>query len=331
MSKDVNAIRSSLRRGLLGAALCWLVAAPAVAAEVFPTKPLRVVVPVAAGGWGDFTTRLIAQRLSEVLGQPVVVENRTGAGGLLGIRSVKAAPADGYTLVSTGGTMAIQSALKLDPGYDPLKDFIGIGMMARSPALLVVGSGQPEKRLADLITAAKANPGKLSYASAGIGTTTHIAAEMFVLEAGLKLLHVPYKGNGAAMPDVVGGRVNMIIDAFGSSSSLMKGGQLRALGVTSTSRIPALPDVPTIAEQGVPRFSYYFWLGLFAPAGTPKEVTQRLSEALRTALAGDELKTLLRASATEPAPMSPDEFSNFFKQEVAQTVKLVTDLGLPKD
>ena len=289
------------------------------------------MVPVAAGGWGDFTTRLVAQRLSEAIGQPVIIENRAGAGGLLGIRTVKASLADGYTLVATGGTLAIQSALKIEPGYDPLKDFVGVGMIARSPALLVVGARQPEQRLADLLKSAKADPGRLSYASAGLGTTTHIAAEMFLRDAGIDILHVPYKGNGAAMPDVASGRVKMMFDAFGSSSALMKGGQLRALAVTSTTRLAALPDIPTIAEQGIPNFSYYFWLGLFAPSGTPPDVIQRLSEALRRTLSGGELTTLLQNSGTEPAPMSPDEFNRFFKQEVTQTLKLVSDLGLPKD
>ena len=323
--------RTEFMHRLLAGAIALACSASAVAADPFPVRPVRIVVPVAAGGWGDLATRLVAQRMSEKLGQPVIVENRTGAGGLLGIRSVKTAPADGYTLVSTGGTMAIQAALKLEPGYDPLKDFIGVGSMVRSPALMVVGPGQPEKKLADLMAQAKANPNKLSYASAGIGTATHIAGEMFLRDSGLKMLHVPYKGNGAAMPDVAGGRVSMMFDAFGSSASLLKGGQLRALGVTSTARLPALPDVPTIAEQGVPRFSYYFWLGIFAPAGTPKDVTQKLSDALRSALASSDLKERLQAAGTEAMPMSPEEFKEFVKQEVVQTNKLVAELGLPKE
>ena len=203
--------------------------------------------------------------------------------------------------------------------------------MVRSPALLVVGSAQLEKTLADLMAQAKAQPGKLSYASAGIGTATHIPAEMFLQDSGLKMLHVPYKGNGAALPDVVGGRVNMMFDAFASSATLIKGGQLRALAVTSTARLPALPNVPTIAEQGVPRFSYYYWLGIFAPAGTPIEVTQRLAEALRSALSGSDLKNRLQADGTEPLLMTTAEFNEFVKQEVVKTNKLVADLGLPKE
>jgi tripartite-type tricarboxylate transporter receptor subunit TctC len=318
-------------RSVLAGALALACLDPAAAADPFPTRPIRIVVPVAAGGWGDTTTRLVAPGMSEKLGQPVIIENRTGAGGQIGIRFVKTAPADGYTLVSTGATLAISAALKREPGYDPLKDFVEVGSMARSPAILVLGSAQPEKTLADLIAQAKAHPNKLSYASAGTGTTTHIAAEMFLRESGLKMLHVPYKGNGAAMPDVVGGRINMIFDAFGSSASLLKGGQLRALGVTSTARLPALPDVPTIAEQGVPRFSYYYWLGLFAPAGTPKEVTQRLQDALRSALTSSALRDRLQADGTEPLLMATEEFKEFVRQEVINTNKLVAELGLPKE
>ena len=322
--------RTGVVHGVFAGALAFS-SASALAADALPTKPIRIVVPVAAGGWGDVTTRLVAQRMSERLRQPVIVENRTGAGGQIGIRSVKMAPADGYTLVSTGGTLAIQAALKAEPGYDPLKDFVGVGSMVRSPALLVVGSAQPDKTLADLMAQAKAHPGKLTYASAGIGTATHIPAEMFLRDSGLKMLHVPYKGNGAALPDLVGGRVNMMFDAFASSASLMKGGQLRALGVTSTKRLPALPDVPTIAEQGVPQFSYYYWLGLFAPAGTPKDVIQRLAEALRSALYSSDLKARLQADGTEPLLMTTEAFKEFVKQEVVNTNKLVGELGLPKE
>lgn len=318
-------------RGVLAGALALACLDPAAAADPFPTRPIRIVVPVAAGGWGDTSTRIVAPRISEKLGQPVIVENRTGAGGQIGIRFVKSAPADGYTLVSTGGTIAISAALSREPGYDPLKDFVGVGSMVRSPAILVLGAGQPEKKLADLMVQAKAHPGKLSYASAGIGTTTHILAEMFLRSSGLKMLHVPYKGNGAAMPDVVTGRVNMIFDAFGSSASFLKGGQLRALGVTSTARLAALPDVPTIAEQGVPGFSYYFWLGLFASAGTPNEATQRLADALRSALTGSALRDRLQADGTEPMLMATEEFREFVRQEVISTNKLVAELGLPKE
>jgi tripartite-type tricarboxylate transporter receptor subunit TctC len=287
-------------------------------------------VPVAAGGWGDLSTRIVAQKLSEELGQPVVVENRTGAGGLVGIRYVKSSPADGYTLVSTGATMPIQTALSVDPGFDPLKDFTGVGYLVRSPSIVVVGAESTDRSLADLMRRAKTDPNKVSYASAGVGTATHIAAASFLQQAKLEMLHVPYKGNGAAMPDVIAGRVGMMFDAYGSSVSNLGGGRLRALAVTSTERLKVLPQVPTVAEQGVPGFSSYFWLGLFAPAGTPNDVVQKLSTALNRVLVNQQLKDRLLQDGTEPLAMSPAEFKEFFRKEVTQINTLVQDLAIPK-
>lgn len=307
-----------------------LAANSALAADPFPTKSVRIVVNTAPGGLTDIVTRLIAQKMGDKLGQSVIVDNRAGGDGLLGIRAVKAAPADGYTLLGAAGTVAIQPLVKLDPGYDLAKDFAGIGPMVRSPLLMVVGASQPDKTLADFISRSKANPNKQSYASAGVGTTTHVGAAMFLQQAGLQLLHVPYKGNGAAMPDVMAGRVDMIFEAYGSGASKVKGGQLRALGITSTKRLSGLPDVPTIADAGVPNFSYYLWLGLLAPAGTPKDVVNRLSEALHFALNSKELKDRFQDDGSEPMLMAPDEFDGFLKREQAQLSKLVTDLGISK-
>jgi tripartite-type tricarboxylate transporter receptor subunit TctC len=271
------------RQGLGAVLIALAGAGSAGAADSFPTRPVRIVVNTAPGGLVDVTTRLVAEKMREKLGQPVIVENRAGGDGLVGLRSVKAAPPDGYTLLSTAGTIAIQPAVKQDAGYDLVKDFTGVGPMVRSALLMVVGSGQPDKTLADFITRATAYPKAVSYASAGVGTTTHIGAAMFLQQSGLNLMHVPYKGNAAAMPDVMTGRVDMIFEAYGSGASKVKEGTLRALGVTSTTRLPALPEVPTIAEQGVTNFSYYLWIGVVAPAGTPKDVVQRLSDALRSA------------------------------------------------
>jgi tripartite-type tricarboxylate transporter receptor subunit TctC len=302
----------------------------ASAADPFPSKPLRIIVPVAAGGWGDLSTRVIAQKLGEELGQSVLVENRTGAGGLVGIRYVKSSPADGYTLVSTGATMPIQTALSVDPGFDPLKDFVGVGYLVRSPSLLVVGAESPDRSLADIMKRAKADPNKISYASAGVGTATHIAAASFLQQGKLEMLHIPYKGNGAAMTDVIAGRVGMMFDAYGSSVSNLGGGRLRALAVTSTERLKVLPQVPTVAEQGVPGFSQYFWLGLFAPAGTPPEVVQKLSTALNRVLVNQQLKDRLQQDGTEPVAMSTTEFRDFFRKEVTQINTLVQELAIPK-
>ena len=305
-------------------------ASPSLAADAFPTRPIRIVVNTAPGGLVDVTTRLVAEKMRATLGQQVIVDNRAGADGLLGIRSVKDATPDGYTLLATAGTIAIQPAVRQDAGYDLMKDFTGVGPIIRAPLLMVVGSGQPEKTLADFIARAKANSSAMNYASAGVGTTTHVGAAMFLQQAGLNLMHVPYKGNAAAMPDVMAGRVNMIFEAYGSGASKVREGRLKALGVTSTARLPAMPEVPTIAEQGIPGFSYYLWIGVVAPAGTSKDVLERLSQALRGAISGHELKERFRTDGSEAMEMSPEEFNAFLKQDVTRLTKLVTDLGLPK-
>ncbi|XAH21999.1 tripartite tricarboxylate transporter substrate binding protein [Xylophilus sp. GW821-FHT01B05] len=316
-------------RGLATAGLA-LLASAATAQPAFPTRPIRIVVNTAPGGLVDIVTRLVAQKMGETLGQSVVIDNRAGGDGLLGIRYVKSQPADGYTLLSTAGTIAIQPAVKQDAGYDPIKDFTAIGPVVRTPVMMVVGADQPDRSAKDFLARAKAQPNALSYASAGVGTTTHIGAAMYLQQAGVQLLHVPYKGNGAAMPDVMAGRVAMIFEAYGSGAAKVREGRLRALGVTSNQRIPGLPDVPTLAEQGVPGFSYYLWIGMFAPAGVPKEAAQRLSDALRAAVASKDLAARIASDGAEAMAMTSDEFSSFVRDEVQLMNRFVTDLGMPK-
>ncbi|CAN7663832.1 tripartite tricarboxylate transporter substrate binding protein [Variovorax paradoxus] len=320
----------NLLRGLAALVAAVAVSHAALAADAFPTRPVRIVVNTAPGGLTDITTRLVAQQMGEALKQPVIVDNRAGGDGLIGIRAVKSAPADGYTLLATAGTIALQMAVREDPGYDLVKDFTGVGLMGRSPYLMVVAPTAPYKTLGEYVAAAKANPGKVTYASAGVGTAVHLATERWMHQLGIKLMHVPYKGNGAAMPDVMAGRVDMILEAYGSSSGKLKGGQLRALGVTSTSRISALPDVPTFAEAGAPGYSYYTWLCIVAPAGTPKDVVAKLSEALRSATGTKAVKDRFRDDGVEAMNLTPDEFNQFLAREVTQAQAAVTELGLPK-
>lgn len=316
---------------LIGAvAATLMVAQPAVSADAFPSRPIRIIVNTAPGGLTDVTTRLVAQHMGEYLKQSVIVDNRAGGDGLIGIRAVKGAPPDGYTLLASAGTIAFQMSVRQDAGYDLLKDFTGIGIMGRSPYLMVVAASQPEKTLTDFIARAKANPGKLSYASAGVGTVPHLAAERFIRQAGIKVMHVPYKGNGPAAADVMSGRIDFILEGYGSSNPRIKAGQVRVLGVTSAARLPALPDVPTFGEQGVANYTAHTWLCLVAPAGTPKEVVQRLSEALRTAKSNPAIRERFRADATEDMDMSTEKFNQFLSREVAQGQKLVADLGLDK-
>lgn len=322
---------SALFLRAIGALVVMLsVTGAALAAEPFPARPVRIVVNTAPAGLTDVMTRLVAQKMGESLKQTIVVDNQGGGGGLIGIRTVKSAPADGYTLLATAGTIALQMAVRQDPGYDLVKDFTGIGLLGRSPFLLVTAASQPDKTFADFVARAKANPGKLSYASAGPGSVPHIAAERFIRQLGLNLTHIPYKGNGAAMTDVMSGRVDVILEAYGSSSAKIQAGQLRVLGVTSTARLPALPSVPTLAEQGVANYSHYTWLCIVAPAGTPKEVVQRLSQALRSAISNPSIKDRFRDDGMEAMDMAPEEFNQFLAREVAQARKIVADLGLQK-
>lgn len=322
-------MKSRFTHHLAAVALAVTCATPALAADPYPTRPIKIVVNSSPGGLLDVVTRLVAQKMGDKLGQSVVVDNRAGGDGLLGIRVVKGAPADGYTLLAAAGTIAIQPAIKLDPGYDLGKDFTGVAGMVRSPTLLVVGNSQPDKSLKDLVGRARSTPGKLSYASAGVGTTTHIGVAMFLQQAGLDLLHVPYKGNGAAMPDVLAGRVTMMFESVGSGGTKVKEGQWRALAVTSSQRVPGLPDVPTMVEQGIP-FTYHLWLGIVAPAGTPKEIVQRLNESVRAALASKDVADRLKSDGAEPMTLSPDQFNEFLTREVVQLAKFVNELGLPK-
>jgi tripartite-type tricarboxylate transporter receptor subunit TctC len=322
-------------KNLFGRGIALVVAAlasatSALAADPFPAKPIRLVVASAAGGSLDVTARLVAKGMSEKLGQPVVVENLVGAGSLIAIRTVKAAPADGYTLLAAVNTVLIQQALSNDPGYDVGKDFVGVGPMTRSPFVLVTASSQPDKNVTDLLARAKANPGKLTYASAGIGSTTLLAAALFAQQAGAHLTHIPYKGNAAAWPDLIAGRVDLLFEGTGGAIAMTREGRLKALGITSSKRLEALPNVPTIAEQGVPNYSFYFWVGLLAPSATPKDVLQTLSTAMRSALSSTELKNRFRDEGAEIMSMSPEEFTQFLKSESTAVTKLVSELNLPK-
>ncbi|AHG64117.1 putative Bug-like extracytoplasmic solute binding receptor, TTT family [Advenella mimigardefordensis DPN7] len=302
---------------------------PVASATTFPVKPVKIVVNTGPGGLVDLSTRLIAEKMSEKLGQPVIVENRPGGATLIGTRAIKNAPADGYTLLSTAGTVTILPAVKRDPGYQ-INDFTGIGPILRSPLLMVTSGSGPYKTLADFVKRASTNPGKMSYASGGVGTTTQIGAALFIKQAGLDLLHIPYNGNGPAIPDVIAGRVDTIFEAYSSGAPQVKSGTLRALAVTSTVRLPNLPDVPTLQERGIKDFSYYLWTGMLAPKGTPQDVVSRLSEALHYALDSKELGERFRSDGAEPMLMQPIEFNQFLQQEASYFEKVVTELGIEK-
>lgn len=320
----------SIARQIFIATLLFVSTGIASSQDRYPNRPIRIIVNSAPGALLDVTTRAVAQQMSENLGQPVLVENRPGADGMIGIRAAKAAPHDGYTLLTTSNTIAQLPAVKNDPGYE-LKDFVGIGMMNAAPLIMVSAPSLPYRTLADLIAAARASPNKLTFASGGYGTTTHMTAALLMHQAGLKIAHVPYKGMATAMSDIQTGRVDFGFDGGNSSGPHINAGRLRALGITSAKRSPAFPDIPTIAEQGLPGYDYVVYLGLLAPAGTPNDIVQRLAEALRAALASEPVRDRFRRDGAEPGTMTPEAFTAFLQKDMQRTIKMASDLGLEKE
>ncbi|WP_035883417.1 Bug family tripartite tricarboxylate transporter substrate binding protein [Cupriavidus metallidurans] len=304
-----------------------LVVTPVMAAETFPSKVIRIVVPAAAGGSLDVIARLVAQKMGEKLGQTVIVENRAGGDTLVGTRYVKDSPADGYTLLAQANGFTVLPSLKQDAGYDPLRDFTGIGLMARSPMIMLVSPDNPSRNLKEFVARAKSTT--LSFASGGFGGPPHMAAAMFLKMQGLELTNVPYKGNSLALPDVAAGRVTTIFDGYTSCVAYIKSGKLRPLAVTSSTRNGPMPSVPTFKEQGFD-YEYSLWMGLVARAGTPKEVIARLSDALRYANGSKDLVDRLVADGADPTFISSYEFNRYLEAEVPQMEKLVSDLKLPK-
>jgi tripartite-type tricarboxylate transporter receptor subunit TctC len=321
----------SIRRRTLSALILALAAAPAaVLADAFPGKPIRIIVPSASGGALDITTRLVALKMGEKLGQTVIVDNRPGGDTLLGTRMAKDAPADGYTLLAQANGFTALPALKLDPGYDPIRNFTAIGPMLRAAQVLWTSTGEPDRSVPDFIARAKAQPGKLTYAHGGLGSPLHLAAAQFVHQTGVDVPAVPYKGTGAALPDVAAGRVDVLFAAYAGGAPYLQSGKLKALGVTGTQRLAALPNVPTFKEQGV-AFTYYFWLGLLAPAGTPKDVVQKLADALNYATSSKDLVERFRAEGSEPMPATPEEFNAYLVKEAAETARVLGEQKVKKE
>lgn len=318
-------------RRLLLQALLAACALPlgAQAADPYPAKPIRVIVPAAAGGNLDLTARVIGQKMAEVLGQPLVIQNIPTM--LLATRTAAASPPDGYTLLAISNTFVIAPSVTANPGYDPGKDFIGIGSMNRVPLLMVTATAKPDSSLKDFLERARQKPGALSFASGGMGTTTHLAAAMLFQQSALKLLHVPYKGNAPAIPDVVSGQVDVIFDPVNTSAPMVRDGKFKALGYTGSQRTPLLPGVPTIAEQGFPGYEYSIYTGLVAPAGTPKDVVARLHEALAKALASPELRERFSKDGTELSTgETPEQYTEFLRQESTRNAKVVSEAGIQK-
>jgi tripartite-type tricarboxylate transporter receptor subunit TctC len=282
----------------------------------WPNKPVKILVPTAAGGTADSTARMFAQYASKTLGQQFYVENRGGAGNTLGIDSVVRSPADGYTLLLGAGTIAINHLIYKKLPYDVLRDLTPVTQMIAVPNVLVVHPSQPMKTLADYIAAAKAAPSKIDYASAGVGSNLHMAMELLKFRTGIQVTHVPYKGVGPAMQDTLAGHVMSMVSNAASAKPHIDAGKLRALAVTSLKRAPALPDVPSIAETGVKDYEVLNWFGLFAPAGTPKEIVDKLQAEAAAMFADPKTREMLTGEGAEPIASKPEVFAAFVREEI---------------
>ena len=315
---------------LLGSApLALLSPAAQAQSSDWPSQPVRWVVPFPPGGAMDAIARTLGEKASAALGQPFVIENKPGAGGNIGAESVARAKPDGYTIMITSIGMATNKPLYGKLRYDPVKDFAPVSLLAVVPNVLVVNSTQPQvKSVADLVAAAKKAPGQLSYASAGNGTSIHLAGEMFTSLAGVEMLHVPYKGSGPAVSDLLGGQVNYMFDSITSASAHLQSGKLRALAVTTAKRSPSLPDVPTMAEAGIAGYDVSPWFAVFAPAGTPKPVIQRLNKALLDAMKLPDVVERFKTIGAEPVGSTPEALAAHLERESRMWTRLITDRGI---
>jgi tripartite-type tricarboxylate transporter receptor subunit TctC len=309
-----------------------LSAADSAAAQVYPTRPVTIVVPFAAGGGNDILARLLAQHMGQALGQQFVIENRAGAAGTIGARAVAKAPPDGHTLmVGHSGVFAIAPALYADPGYDPRRDFAPIGLIASYQQILVAHPSLPVRSIADLIALARKQPGKITYATAGIGSGSHVSTELFAMMADVKLTHVPYRGTGAMQGDLVGGHVDMAISTFPSVFGQIRSGLLRTIAVTGEARSSIFPDVPTIAEAGVPGYAAVIHYGMVAPAGISRAIADRLNAELRAALGSEDVRARIAEEGGEALPGSTDEQAKDLAEEEAKWGALVRKLGIKSE
>jgi len=321
-------IARTLRDVLRAAALIAALGAAAASAQDYPARPITLVVPFPPGGSTTIVARIVADKMSEALGQSIVIDNRGGAGGTVGSRAVAKSSADGYTiLLGYTGTLAIGPTLYGNAGYDPRTDFAPIGRIGTAPNTLVVHPSLPVHSVAELIAYAKANPGKLNYGSAGIGTVSHVCGEYFATAAGVKITHIPYKGTGPAIIDLLGGHIPVAFAPVPATHENARTGKLRMLAVTSAVRSTLLPDVPTIAEAALPGFEAVLRYGLVAPPGTPRAVIDKLNAALNSALTNEEVRARLAIDGAEPLPSTPAQYADDIDREETQWSKVVKASG----
>jgi tripartite-type tricarboxylate transporter receptor subunit TctC len=303
-----------------------LMVATAAGAQQWPTRPIRVISPFAAGSASDTTGRVVLDQVSQNLGQPVVIEVRPGAGGTLGFATVARADPDGYTLVTSSSSMATESVLHRTLPYDPVRDFIPVALFGIQPNVLVVSATSGFKTVADLVAAAKAKPGSITFASAGIGSSSHMAAERFRLAANIDVRHIPFRETG--ITEVMAGRIDFYFIPLAAAASAIGSGKLTILAVSSPQRIALLPDVPSIAEAGYPAAQFRFWTGVSAPVKTPREIVDKIHDATEKALALPALREKLAKLGVTPQEMSVEEFGKFFREDLAATVQLAKDANI---
>jgi tripartite-type tricarboxylate transporter receptor subunit TctC len=309
---------------IAAAALSAALALPfAATAQEFPSKPIRFIVPLTPGSGADIAGRILGKYIGDAVKQTVVVENRPGAGGIIGTQAVAKADADGYTVLVQSASHAANPAIYKSLPYDPLKDLIDVALLGVTPYVMVTALNGPYKNLKSLIDAAKAKPGDIPFASAGVGASTHLAAEYFAQVAGVKMLHIPFKGSPEAIQDTIAGRTSFYMAPINTTIGQLKEGKLLALGVSTKRRADVLPDLATLAEQGLADFNISLWFGMWAPAGTPAAVVQRLNAMVNAALQVPDVKEQFAKLGITPNPMKPDEFGRFVRDEIATYQKVV--------
>ena len=313
-----------------GALLALASTGPALA-QAYPSKPVRMVIAFPPGGTSDYVGRVVAAKLGEFLGQPVVVDNRGGAAGVIGTQVVAQSAPDGYTILLAPSDFTILAALPSKPAYDPLKDFAPVGMIIDYPHILVASPQLPASSAKELIALAKAKPGVINFASGGAGASNHISGEWFKYVAGVDITHVPYKGNGPAITDLLEDRVQLLFTSMGPVEQHLKAGKLKPIAVTGPKRLASAPDVPTISENALPGYEFTTWYGLAVPAGTPRPVIDRLNADLRRTMASQEVRDKLASIGGDLSVGSPDEFGARLRNELARWAKLVKDTGLKVD
>ena len=315
-----------MRAILVGAAVAMCAAG--VHAQEYPAKTIRLIVPLSAGAGADIAGRIIAQRMSEHWKQPVIVDNRPGAGGQIGTSAVVKAEPDGHTLLVQSSSHSANPAIYRNLPYDPLKDLVDVAILGKTPYVMVSAGNGPYRSLKALIEAAKAKPGELAFSSAGLGTSTHLAAEYLIGMAGVRMIHVPFKGSPEALQDVLGGRSAFYMAPVNVALGLLKDGKLNPLGVSTRTRAELLPQVPTLAEQGLPDYEVTLWFGLWAPSGTPPAVVQKLNVSINAIVQEPPMREQFARLGMQPAPMKPEEFARFVRAEIEVYKRIVKHAGI---